>query len=116
MPLDNIKTCLAVEGSAGGRAMLTAKVHKMGARRALYAGAAGAAAAHAISYVPWFLVHNALHTTIPRVDVESDGLTAFALRACLIGSAASAVSDTVSNSAHVLKVVKQTAVSARGLV
>lgn len=54
MPLDNVKVCVAVEGSEGGRALLRARVAALGPRRALWAGGTGAAAAHALSYVPWF--------------------------------------------------------------
>ncbi len=109
MPLDTIKTMVQVEGGARGREMLRQKLSTLGARRALFAGALGAGSAHALAFVPWFTVHNLLQERIPKKDVRTDGLVAYAGRAMSIGLAASVASDTASNALHVLKTLKQTA-------
>lgn len=95
-------------------ALLRAKIASLGPRRALFAGAAGAAGAHAASFWPWFTVHNALQQRVPRPQQQEGaaGLGAFALRAAGIGLAASVVSDAASNALHVLKTRKQTAATA----
>ena len=106
MPLDTVKTIRQVDGPRG-REVLRAKMAALGARRTLWAGAAGAAGAHAASFFPWFAVHNALQARVPRAARADDGTaTGFALyaaRAAGIGLAASSVSDTASNALHVLK-------------
>ena len=112
MPLDTLKTMAQVEG-AKAPAVLRDKIALMGPRRALFAGAAGAAGAHAASFWPWFTVHNALQARVPRSQQDgAAGWAAFALRAAGIGLAASAVSDATSNALHVLKTRKQTAPAA----
>ena len=108
-PLDVLKTMAQVEG-ARAPAVLRQKIAALGPRRALYAGAAGAASAHAASYFPWFTVHNALQARVPRSEQDgAAGLAAWTARAAGIGLAASAVSDVTSNALHVLKTRKQTA-------
>ena len=108
-PLDALKTMAQVEG-ARAPAVLRQKIAALGPRRALYAGAAGAASAHAASYFPWFTVHNALQARVPRGEQDgAAGLAFWVTRAAGIGLAASAVSDVSSNALHVLKTRKQTA-------
>ncbi len=113
MPLDTVKTMRQVEGARGG-AVLLAKIRALGARRALWAGAAGAAGAHAASFAPWFATHNALQAALPPVprrpeDGAPVSFPLYAARAAGIGLVASCVSDTASNALHVLKTRKQTA-------
>ena len=111
-PLDTLKTMAQVEGT-NAPAVLRAKVAALGLRRTLFAGAAGAAGAHAASFWPWFTVHNALQARVPRSQGDgAAGMAAFAGRAAAIGLAASAVSDATSNALHVLKTRKQTAPAA----
>jgi hypothetical protein len=112
MPLDTLKTMAQVEG-ANAPAVLRSKLALLGPRRTLFAGAAGAAGAHAASFWPWFTVHNALQARVPRSQQDgAAGWAAFAMRAAGIGLAASAVSDATSNALHVLKTRKQTAPAA----
>jgi hypothetical protein len=95
----------------------------------LYAGALGAAGASLVSHWPWFavcarprrrrhgegadsaplsraLADNALNEALPTYDRRQE-MAPYLVRNASIGFAASAVSDTVSNSIRVLKVTKQ---------
>ena len=112
-PLDTLKTVVQVHGRSRGMDLLRAKAKDTGWRRALFAGAAGAGTAHAVSFVPWFTVHNLLQARIPRVDIrhKDGGIALYAARSMGIGFVASAVSDTASNGLHVLKTLKQVAAS-----
>ena len=69
----------------------------------LYSGAAAGFAASWVGSYPWFAVFNALDAALPP-QPGAAGL----LRGALIGCAASATSDCVSNSLRVLKTVRQT--------
>jgi len=109
-PLDTVKTIIQVEGRERGMALLRGKAQTDGWRRALFAGAAGAGTAHTVSFVPWFSVHNTLQAIIPKVDphgVRDGSMLLYAARSMCIGFVASAVSDTASNSLHVLKTLIQ---------
>jgi len=104
MPIDTLKTVLQVEGAAGG-ALLRAKLAASGPG-VLFSGALGAASASLVSHWPWFAVYNTLNARLPLYDRRTE-LAPYLLRNASIGFAASAVSDTVSNSIRVLKVTKQ---------
>ena len=112
-PLDTAKTVIQVHGRTKGMDILRVKARELGWRRALFAGAAGAGTAHAVSFVPWFTVHNLLQARIPRVDIshKDGGMALYAARSLGIGLIASAVSDTASNGLHVLKTLKQVSAS-----
>ncbi len=58
---------------------------------------------------PWFITFNALQASLPHAD-GTLGL----VRSAAIGCAASAVSDTASNSLRVLKTVRQTSAAGVG--
>ena len=58
----------------------------------------------AAGHYPWFFVYNYLNETLPQYDELPKRL----LRSAVIGFAASATSDTCSNSIRVIKTTKQT--------
>jgi len=101
-PLDAVKTARQVRG-ADAVQLLAAKVQDRGPL-ALYDGAVAAAAASWVGNFPWFLTFNTLQAHIPAAD----GVLGLARNAA-IGCAASAVSDTISNSLRVVKTIRQTA-------
>lgn len=111
MPLDAFKTALQVEGVAGMK-LLRNKISAHGPFT-LYHGALGAVGATFMGHYPWFAVYNLLNEKLPKkaefgemVGV-SPTLGGF-LRSALIGFVSSVTSDTVSNSARVLKTTRQT--------
>lgn len=101
MPVDTIKTCMQVEGSAG-LSMLKAKVQK-GGIRVFYSGALAASTATFAGHYPWFATHNLLSANLP----PADGLWQKLTRNATIGFCSSFVSDCCSNSIRVVKVSKQ---------
>jgi hypothetical protein len=101
MPIDTLKTVLQVEG-AKGLAQLRAKV-AAGGVSAMYHGAIAASVATFAGHYPWFFTYNLLNEHLPRAKSMPEKL----LRGATMGFCASLVSDTVSNSIRVTKVVKQ---------
>lgn len=69
-------------------------------------GAMGNAAANFVGSYPWFLTFNLLDGLLPAPDGLSLGPRL--LRSAFMGSCATAVSDTASNSIRVVKTTKQT--------
>ena len=104
MPIDTYKTTLQVNG-INGVENLKNKIRTSGFK-VLYNGSAGVFAATLMGHFPWFFTHNYLNKYIPNVEKE-DTLKKFG-RYAFIGFSSSLVSDTVSNSARVLKTSKQT--------
>lgn len=109
LPVDTLKTTLQVEG-ASGLPKLAAKVRASGPT-VLWHGALASAAATSLGHAPWFAVYNTLQEKVAP-DVFGGGTAATLSRSAGIGFCASAVSDTVSNSVRVVKVSKQSAVTA----
>ena len=100
MPLDTLKTSMQVHG---GIDSLARKVRAAGPST-LFHGYLGAAGAGVMGYYPWFFTYGWLEKKVP----EQDGRLAALARHAGMGFAASAVSDTVSNAARVVKVGRQT--------
>jgi hypothetical protein len=69
----------------------------------LYNGSVAAASATFVGHYPWFFTYNLLSEKIPKQDTQMAELG----RRAILGFAASAVSDTCSNSIRVVKVYKQ---------
>lgn len=109
MPVDALKTVMQVEG-AKGLGLLRAKAAAHGPR-VFWAGAVGSASATVAGHYPWFLVYNELNASLPQYD-RATALPSFLARNAAVGFAASAVSDTVSNSLRVLKTTKQASATA----
>lgn len=101
MPVDTTKTIMQVEGRTGFSS-LRAKV-RTGGPRVLYHGAIAASGATLVGHFPWFYTHNALQEALPIAESTLGNLG----RNALIGFCSSVVSDCVSNSVRVTKVVKQ---------
>lgn len=104
-PMDTVKTVLQVHG-AKGLDILGAKVQAEGPL-ALYDGALGSVLATLLSHYPWYVTHNFLQGYLPKSSGQ--GSVHVHLRNALIGFLCSLVADCVSNSARVVKTVKQTA-------
>lgn len=102
MPVDALKTTLQVEGK-NGMQVLRNKMSKGGVP-VLYHGALAASGATFVGHYPWFFVYNELNEILPQYDELPKRL----LRSAVIGFAASATSDTCSNSIRVIKTTKQT--------
>lgn len=102
MPVDTVKSILQVEGQSG-LTKLRAKVSASGPT-VLYHGGIAASMAATAGHYPWFLVYNYLSDLLP----EQKDLAPRMARNGLIGLAASATSDVVSNSIRVVKTFKQT--------
>jgi hypothetical protein len=102
MPIDSLKTSMQVHGSQGYQ-VLRQRVGQMG-YRALFHGYLATASASMLGYYPWFFTYGFLDTNLPQGD---DTLTRLSRNATM-GFVASAASDTVSNSARVLKTYRQT--------
>ena len=103
MPIDTCKTIMQVQGKNGYN-ILKNKV-KTGGIRVLYHGSLGACGATIMGHFPWFYTHNFLSKHIPKS--EEDNIIKKMSRYALIGFCSSMVSDTVSNSARVIKTTKQ---------
>jgi hypothetical protein len=101
-PVDTFKTTLQVQGNAAFN-LLRAKVAAGGIGQ-LYGGASANFVANWVGNYPWFVTFNFLQAKVPKYTDTKKKL----LRNAAIGMAASAVSDTVSNSLRVIKTVKQT--------
>ena len=101
-PVDTFKTTLQVQGNTAFN-LLRQKVATGGIGQ-LYSGAAANFTANWVGNYPWFVTFNFLQARVPQQTDTKKKLA----RNALIGIAASAVSDTVSNSLRVIKTVKQT--------
>lgn len=110
LPVDTVKTTLQVEG-ASGLGKLAAKMRGPAGVGCLWHGALASAAATTAGHWPWFATYNTLQASLDE-RVFGQGAVARLGRSAAIGFAASAVSDTVSNSIRVVKVSKQAAVEA----
>ncbi len=106
-PIDTCKTVLQVEGKHG--------LHKLGQKftnsggfprglPVMWYGAMGSASATFIGHYPWFFTYNYLQEKIPERETVLGELS----KNAFIGFAASAVSDSCSNSIRVLKTYRQT--------
>merc|ERR1711871_1638774 len=104
MPVDTFKTTMQVEGKDGIAKLMTK--FKVGGPTVLYHGSLAAASATFVGHYPWFFTYNTLNEAFP--PIKDDKLKELGRRAG-IGFAASAVSDTCSNSIRVIKVFKQSA-------
>jgi len=105
MPVDACKTILQVEG-ADGLSKLKGKI-KAGGIGVLWHGTLGAMTASFVGNYPWFFTYNMLNGYIPEVKKE-DSMVKYLGRSAIIGFAATAVSDTISNSVRVVKTTTQT--------
>jgi hypothetical protein len=101
-PVDTFKTTLQVQGNTAFN-LLRQKVATGGIGQ-LYSGAAANFTANWVGNYPWFVTFNFLQSRVPQQTETKKKL----VRNALIVIAASAVSDTVSNSLRVVKTVKQT--------
>ena len=101
-PVDTFKTTLQVQGNTAFN-LLRAKVATGGIGQ-LYGGASANFVANWVGNYPWFVTFNFLQAKVPKATEFKQKL----MRNAAIGIAASAVSDTVSNSLRVIKTVKQT--------
>jgi hypothetical protein len=101
MPIDTLKTVLQVEGPKG-LAQLRSKI-AVGGVGALYQGAIAASVATFAGHYPWFFTYNLMNEHLPKANTLPEKL----LRGATMGFVASLISDTVSNSIRVTKVVKQ---------
>ena len=108
MPIDTWKTTMQTEGSRG-MAMLMKKLGEKGPI-VLYNGGYGAIIANIVGFYPWFATYNTMESVLPSKNSDGSdfGMVKKLGRRALQGFAASAVSDTVSNSVRVIKVYKQT--------
>lgn len=107
MPVDAWKTTKQVEGADGLKKLIEkTKKHPT----ALWQGAAGAMTATWVGHYPWFYTNNQLTASLPEFDFYAGKY----VRRALIGFAAAAVSDTVSNSLRVLKTTVQTSLEPIG--
>lgn len=104
MPIDTCKTVLQVEGHKG-ISVLKKKI-KINGFRALYHGSMGAFGATVIGHFPWFYTYNFLSEKIPKPE-EGETLKKLS-RYAVIGFSSSLVSDSISNSARVVKTTRQT--------
>jgi len=104
MPIDTCKTVLQVEGNKG-ISVLKNKIKTNGIC-ALYHGSMGAFGATLIGHFPWFYTYNFLSENIPKPE-EGETLKKLS-RYALIGFSSSLVSDSISNSARVVKTTRQT--------
>ena len=104
MPIDTFKTMKQVHGD-NAKQILKQKI-KLNGVSVLYHGSLGACGATIIGHFPWFLTFNTLSEKIPKPDNDKTLLKM--MRYAGIGFCSSFVSDTVSNSARVIKVSKQT--------
>lgn len=104
MPIDTYKTMLQVNGPKGVEILKNnIKTHGL---KVLYNGSLGVYGATLMGHFPWFFTYNYLNEKIPKPNKE-EMLNKY-IRYAGIGFSSSLVSDTVSNSARVLKTSKQT--------
>ena len=102
MPIDTSKTMMQVHGNTGLSTLSNKiKTHGIGS---LYQGYTGTLGATMMGYYPWFLTFGYLDKNIPKGESYILDLC----RNASIGFSASLASDTISNSARVLKTIKQT--------
>jgi hypothetical protein len=88
--------------------VLAEKFHRNGVS-VFYHGALAASAANFMGHFPWFFTYNYLQSTVPMPSRADTDETAKKLaRNAAIGFVSSIVSDTVSNSARVIKTYRQT--------
>jgi hypothetical protein len=95
-----------VEG-AKGVAQLRHKI-SVGGVRVLYYGAIASSVATFAGHYPWFFTYNLLNEHLPKADTFVQKL----LRSATMGFCSSLISDTISNSIRVTKVVKQASAEA----
>jgi hypothetical protein len=120
-PIDTCKTIMQVEGRAGLTQLHGKYMAAGGFPRGvpvLWHGAYGTVGATFVGHYPWFATYNALQDQMPKTGyVQALGLPIAEkhhnlldklIKNACIGFAASAVSDTASNSIRVVKVYKQT--------
>ena len=105
MPIDTCKSMLQVQGNSGMK-VLREKIKQNGIRT-LYYGSMGAFGSTLIGHFPWFFTYNYLNEHIPKPS--SDETIHKLGRYAVIGFSSSLVSDTVSNTARVVKISRQTA-------
>ncbi|CAM9868408.1 unnamed protein product, partial [Ectocarpus fasciculatus] len=103
MPIDICKTILQVDGKVGLDTLLS-KVTAEKSILPLYKGAVATMITTIVSSYPWLYTYNFLKSSI----AVPDGIYIRALRNGIIGFIASAVSDVVSNSFRVVKILRQT--------
>lgn len=101
MPVDTVKTSMQVGGKDGFK-NLVAKI-KVGGPAVFWYGSLASASATFVGHYPWFFVYNYLSEVLPKYDDKLQKLG----RQAVIGFAATAISDTCSNSIRVIKVYKQ---------
>ena len=105
MPIDTCKSSLQVNGKEGLN-ILKNKV-KTNGLGVMYHGSLASASATLVGHFPWFFTYNYLNEHIPKPSSDE---TIYKLgRYAVIGFSSSLVSDTVSNSARVVKISRQTA-------
>jgi hypothetical protein len=100
-PVDTVKTTLQAQGSSG-MTILRARIKRYGIGTLWY-GAIATAAATFVGHYPWFGTYNYLEANLPVAHTMFQTL----LRRAFIGFVASVISDTVSNSLHVVKTYRQ---------
>ena len=105
MPIDTCKSMLQVQGDSGMK-ILREKIKQNGIRT-MYYGSMGAFGSTLVGHFPWFFTYNYLNEHIPKPS--SDETIHKLARYAVIGFSSSLVSDTVSNSARVVKISRQTA-------
>lgn len=102
-PVDTLKTMKQVEG---GSALTKIKKRiKEKGLISLYDGALANGFLAVFGHFPWFVVHNYLDSYFPMYN---NNILLSLIRNAFIGFTSSLVSDTISNSIHVLKTAKQT--------
>jgi len=102
MPVDALKTTMQAEGQQAVP-LLAGKV-RAGGVQVLWHGAGAAYSATLVGHFPWFFTFNLLQARLPHASQAHTKLA----RNAAIGFMSSVVSDTVSNSLRVVKVVRQT--------
>eukprot|EP00427_Karlodinium_veneficum_P061951 CAMPEP_0169398430 /NCGR_PEP_ID=MMETSP1017-20121227/52640_1 /TAXON_ID=342587 /ORGANISM="Karlodinium micrum, Strain CCMP2283" /LENGTH=253 /DNA_ID=CAMNT_0009503421 /DNA_START=16 /DNA_END=777 /DNA_ORIENTATION=+ len=105
MPIDTSKTALQVEGEEGLKRLKDEVLQRGPAP--LYRGSIASATATFAGNYPWFLTYNFLGSNLPLAP--ENALLLSLLRSAFQGFAASAASDTISNSFRVVKTTQQTA-------
>lgn len=102
-PVDTLKTMKQVEGGTA-LTKLQNRIKEKGII-SLYDGALANGILTLIGHYPWFVVHNYLDKYFPMYN---NSILKSLLRNAFIGFVSSLVSDTISNSVHVLKTSMQT--------
>lgn len=101
-PIDTIKTMKQVEGKTA-LAKLKNRIREKGII-SLYDGALANGILTLIGHYPWFLVHNYLDKYIPMYNNK---IIYSLMRNAFIGFISSCISDSISNSIHVVKTSMQ---------